>query len=447
MGGFEILVMLIGVAVGAGAVYWWQEKRINRLEKDHKRALRKMAESAERNYAERNYNPPQVNTQANTQVNMQAVAPLGSQDLPPNVMQLTTSASRIPQGIATPPDVAVPDEELLPQEPDLSAAAILPTEPLADMSPLSDAIPEAPEELTLQIPELAAELTDLAELPDLSGVIPEAPEDLTLETLELTPELRALAALPDLSDPISDLMTETTEELPLTLIEQTAEMPELAELPDLSDTIAETPEELTLTFAEQPTELLLATAQLPELSEPTTEAQSLLTQIFEEPPFEINEPVVSMPISSPIAATPITTQSDKITTKIASWGQLTNPKYIPQLLEYAKHPDASVRMQVATGLGQIAAANAISAHTPQVIPVLERLSRDRHLETRYQAIVALGQIRSDQVIPILTSALRNSSTKLVKAASSALAKLNYPTPVEQTSLELPKKVVYKKPLH
>jgi HEAT repeat protein len=299
MGGFEILVMLIGVAVGAGAVYWWQERRINRLEKDHKRALRKM--SAERNYAERNYTPPQLNTQVNTQVNMQAVAPLESQDLPPTIMQFATSA------IATSPEVAVP--------------------------------------------------------------------------------------------------------------------------------------------VEQTTEPLLATAQLQELSEQTTEAQSLLTQIFEETSFEINQPVVSKLISSPIATTPlVTTQSDKITTKIVAWGQLTNPKYIPQLLEYAKHPDASVREQVATGLGQIAAANAISAHTPQVIPVLERLSRDRHLETRYQAIIALGQIGSDQVIPILTPALRDPSTKLVKAASSALAKLKQHSTAEPKPQELPKKVVYKKPL-
>jgi hypothetical protein len=377
MGGFEILVMLIGTAVGAGAVYWWQENRINRLEKDHKRALRKMAESAERNYAERNYTPPQINTQAN----MQAVAPLESQDLPPTIMQLATSAARIPQGIATPPEVAVPDEELLPQEPSLFAAAILPTEPLVDMSTLSDAIAESP------------------------------------------------------------------EELPLTLIEQTTDLNNLAELPDLADTIANVSEDLPLTFAEQTTELLLATAQLPELSEQTTETQSLLTQIFEEPPFEINQPVISMPISSPITTTPpVAPQSDKVTAKIAAWGQLTDPKYIPQLLEYAKHPDASVREQVATGLGQIVATNAISAHTPQVIPVLEKLSRDLHLETRYQAIVALGQISSDQVIPILTSALRNPSTKLVKAASSALAKLKHRSTAEPKPQELPKKVVYKKPL-
>jgi HEAT repeat protein len=104
-----------------------------------------------------------------------------------------------------------------------------------------------------------------------------------------------------------------------------------------------------------------------------------------------------------------------------------------------------VRMQVATGLGQIAATNAMHTHTPQVIPVLERLSRDRHLETRYQAIVALGQIKSDRVIPILTSALHSPSSRLVKAASSALGKLNYSAP-EPEPLELPKKVVYRKPL-
>ncbi len=341
MGGFEILMVLVGAAIGAGVVYWWQENRINRLEKDHKRALRKMVESVERNYAERSYTPPPVNTQA---------APSAeSQGLLPTIMQVPAPEAPIPQGIATPSAVAVTTEPRSLEESGVSPAASLPTELLVDLS---------------------------------------------------------------------DLMPEISEDLTLTSPEQTAEM-------------------------------LLPETYLEEPSQQITEAQPLLTQIFDEPPFEIEELTATIP-NSPTATLntpPVTlTQSNKITTKIATWGQLAHPRYIPQLLEYANHPNPSVREQVATGLGQIAVANAMHAHTPQVIPVLERLSRDRHLETRYQAIITLGQIKSDRVIPILTSALREPSTKLVKAASSALNKLKYYSTSEPEPLDLPKKVVYKKPL-
>jgi HEAT repeats/HEAT repeat len=306
MSGFEIFVLLVGAVVGGCAVYAWQETRINRLEKEHKKALRRMVDSVERNYAERKFSSPQPNTQSASLSDIQGLLPTIMQD----------------------------------------AAAPTPTAPVV----LGYAEPRS------------------------------SPKEQNVSSV--------IASLP--TKPV-------------------------------------------------------------DRSEP--EEQLLATQIFDEPPFEIAEPVAAMPSSiassmvgfvAIATATPILT--NKITAKIAMWGQLANPKYIPQILGYANHPDASVREQVATGLGQIAAANAIHAYTPLVMPILEQLSRDRHLNTRYKAIVALGQIKSERVIPILTSALREPSSKLVKAASNALNKMKCYAPSEPQPLELPKQVIDKKPL-
>ena len=463
MGGFEILMVLVGAAIGAGVVYWWQENRINRLEKDHKRALRKMVESIDRNYAERSYTPPPANTQA--------APPSEIPNLPPTIMQVAASAARIPQEIATPPEVA-PTEPRSLEAPEVSVVASLPTEPLVDLSKLSNAVAAEAEDLPSSSPDPLvdldlSELSDIvaevpeeltpepldqtAELPELSGLadaMPEAlEEDLPLSLLDRTADLSDVADVADVADTTLELPDlELPEDLTLDLIDRTAD---LADVSDLSDVMPEISEDFTLTSLEQTNEMLLPETYLEEPSQQITEAQPLLTQIFDEPPFEIDELAAIMPSSPTVTLdTPpgTLTQSNKITTKIATWGQLANPRYIPQLLGYANHPDASVREQVATGLGQIAAANAMHAHTPQLIPVLERLSRDRHLETRYQAIVTLGQIKSDRVIPILTSALREPSSKLVKAASSALNKLKHYSSSEPKLLELPKQILYKKPL-
>ncbi|NJM28446.1 MAG: hypothetical protein HC856_10040 [Pseudanabaena sp. RU_4_16] len=144
MGGFEILMVLVGAAIGAGVVYWWQENRINRLEKDHKRALRKMVESIDRNYAERSYTPPPVNTQA--------APPSEIPDLPPTIMQVAASAARIPQEIVTPPEVA-PTEPRSPEAPEVSVVASLPTEPLVDLSKLSNAVAAEAEDLPSSSPD------------------------------------------------------------------------------------------------------------------------------------------------------------------------------------------------------------------------------------------------------------------------------------------------------
>jgi HEAT repeats len=387
MGGFEILMVLVGAAIGSGVVYWWQENRINRLEKDHKRALRKMVDSAERNYAERSYTPPQVNTRA--------TSPSAS-GLLPTIMQTASDP------ISLLPEIAVPIEQR-------SSAASLPTEPLVDLSDLSDKIAAETQESQFLSPEQTSD----PDIPGLSDEIAAEVEDLPSSPPD------PLVDLPELSDAFPEV---PSEDLTLPLLED-----QTVELPELSDAMLEIPE---------------------EPSQQMMEEELLITQIFDEPPFEIEDSAVMMPRSETVTLAPLPVTldlSNKIATKIGTWRQLANPRYIPQIVEYASHPDANVREQVAIGLGQIAAANTMHAYIPQVIPVLERLSRDRHLETRYQAIVALGQLKSERVIPILTSALHSTSSRLVKAASSALGKLNYSAP-EPKPLEFPKKVAYRKPL-
>ncbi len=417
MGGFEIFVMLVGALVGAGAVYWWQENRIKSLEKDHKRALRKMAESTERNYTERKYPPLQANTQV--------APPSQSQRLMPTVMQ--GAPAPIPTSSARP----VPTDPRSPEEPRVSVEANLPTEPLVDLSERSDTVVEEIEESPFALPEE----TDDLDLSALSDSFAEEAEDLA----STYPE-----ALLDLTE-LSDSVAEVAEESPFTPLGEANDL----DISELSDTTIELPEVLPLNPVDQTDDLFeLNDLDISELSDTTIELPEVLplnpvdqTDDLFERSDEMPEATIAPPITPPTSQV-----TNKITAKIATWGQLANPKYIPQILEYANHPDAIVREQVATGLGQIAAANPINAYLPKVIPILEQLSRDRHLETRYQAIFTLGQIKSERVIPILTSALREPSTRLVKVASNALNKLKHYSSSEIKPLELPKQVIYKKPL-
>jgi hypothetical protein len=197
--------------------------------------------------------------------------------------------------------------------------------------------------------------------------------------------------------------------------------------------------ELSSPSRAQVTDLPLPKADLPEQPEEPLEELNPVTQIFDEPPLDLLTPPI------PVQTTQSPRQS--LSNKIATWGQLANPQYIPQLLQYTNHPSPSVREGVAKALGQIATARDIHTYLPQVISILDSLSHDRHLETRYQAIVTLGQIKSDRAIPTLTAALHNPCSKLAKAASAALERLKYYAPPAETQLlELPARIVYKKPV-
>ena len=111
--------------------------------------------------------------------------------------------------------------------------------------------------------------------------------------------------------------------------------------------------------------------------------------------------------------------------QLAAIGQPGRLSGISQLMRYAGSTDTAIREQVAISLGQITASRMIGADVQRAIPLLGQLSRDRSPLVRRAAIEALGQIRSEQVIPVLERSLRDTDRQVVKAASWAIAKFKF----------------------
>lgn len=336
MGGLEILLLLIGAVVGAGLMFWWQEDRIAQLKIEHKRALRKVIETTERqSFASRGSNTADRLTSP----------PIEDKGLSPTIMQAATDSA-----------IAPPQQFIsAPRSPETPSAPVI-NEPIIEMTIDEQIIKE-------------------------TTIDPQIIEETTIDAAPISDEL-------SIDEPA------TAPPLPL------------------------------------PTQIQAA--------------PPLVTQIFAEPPLTPDRLVAS---TQQLAAIPTQTFRRPLKDKITAWGQIASPSYIPQLLQYVNHPSPNVREDVAKALGQIAATHNLHAYEPKVIPALEQLSRDRHLDIRYQAIVALGQLKSARSIPILTAALHDPSSKLVKTASSALEQLKYyalpPTP---QPLRSRKRVIYKKPI-
>lgn len=163
----------------------------------------------------------------------------------------------------------------------------------------------------------------------------------------------------------------------------------------------------------------VAASEVPPVVVPTT-----LTLAPEAPPATPSEIVNGMsetvepsPAPSPIARS--------LNEQLADIGRLGRLSGIPQLVRCADSPDSAIREQVAMSLGQLTASRMVGADVQRAIPVLDRLSRDRSAAVRRAAIEALGQIRSEQVIPTLERSLRDSDRQVVKAASWAIAKFKF----------------------
>lgn len=115
---------------------------------------------------------------------------------------------------------------------------------------------------------------------------------------------------------------------------------------------------------------------------------------------------------------------------------------VPQLKITVNHPDPHIRQLTAWGLGRIAAANGLRPEIQQAIPLLGKLSNDRDFSVRFEAVKALGMIKSAKVIPFLQKSLYDTNATVVKTANEALTKFkSYPI----SAIGKPKKVIAKKP--
>ncbi len=115
---------------------------------------------------------------------------------------------------------------------------------------------------------------------------------------------------------------------------------------------------------------------------------------------------------------------------------------VPQLKITVNHPDPHIRQLTAWGLGRIAAANGLRPEIQQAIPLLGKLSNDHDFSVRFEAVKALGMIKSPKVIPFLQKSLYDTNATVVKTANEALTKFkSYPV----SAIRKPKNAIAKKP--
>jgi uncharacterized membrane-anchored protein YhcB (DUF1043 family) len=125
-----------------------------------------------------------------------------------------------------------------------------------------------------------------------------------------------------------------------------------------------------------------------------------------------------------IASTP-ETATDSL--NLVDLGQPGATENIPQLSQASYDTHASTRVDVATALGNIAQDSPVTEAIAQMIPTLTRLSQDSAVEVRKAAVIALGKIRSSDVIVLLEMRLQDSDSEVVQLSSFAIQNYkNYP---------------------
>lgn len=108
------------------------------------------------------------------------------------------------------------------------------------------------------------------------------------------------------------------------------------------------------------------------------------------------------------------------------------PASLPELAAYSVQADPHIRQLAATAIGQ-AVAGRPKPGTQQAIRTLDRLRQDVNPAVRQAAVIALSQIQSDIVIPLLRKSLRDPDLSVVQVASAAVNQFKF----------YPKKVLFK----
>ena len=115
---------------------------------------------------------------------------------------------------------------------------------------------------------------------------------------------------------------------------------------------------------------------------------------------------------------------------------------VAQLMGCVQSQDKETRKFAASGLGQMAAANALRAEGQRAIETLGKLAQDVYPEVRKAAVEALAMIKSEKVIPLLQKSLRDTDSGVAKSASAALNKFKF---YPRTPAAKPKTFNVKKP--
>ncbi|MBE9009837.1 HEAT repeat domain-containing protein [Pseudanabaenaceae cyanobacterium LEGE 13415] len=259
--------------------------------------------------------------------------------------------------------------------------------------------------------------------------------------------------------PVEEAPASTTETPVTAAIEETPEVltPELATTGEIETTPE--PEAEVLGIAAPVTEAITETPEfvatssetisIDETSEPRDESEEvILPPVIQDPKrLEAEEPraqtiAFTIPPTIQDPKRPNDGTLEDLTQEMLVLGQSKDLKHVSRLMQYATHADSIVRGNAAIALGQIAHQNAVRDEVERSIPVLGKLTQDADLKVRLYAVQALGEIRSQRVLPYLQKALQSPSGSVMKAANRAFQnlKLQYgETPAMQVAQEMLKK--------
>jgi HEAT repeat protein len=162
-----------------------------------------------------------------------------------------------------------------------------------------------------------------------------------------------------------------------------------------------------------------------EIVPPTQALEDLIPSFEAEvqevaPVSEIAPAVFPEPIP-PSLSQPAIPEKIALDEQIIALGNANRPLAIPQLIQYAAHPDSKIRQLGASALGNIVGGKAIRAEMKPAISCLGKLTQDVDPSVRQAAVAALAKVKSAQVIPFLKRCLRDADSNVVKTASAAIS--------------------------
>jgi hypothetical protein len=197
--------------------------------------------------------------------------------------------------------------------------------------------------------------------------------------------------------------------------------------------ILEEPTQTTLDLGEVASAPVLEEVPSEE-TEPDAEpviADQLSLELTEEPDTEEPDFVEPRAMIAEIAIAPTiqdpkrgnSDDLDELSQTILTWGKTKELKQVCKLNQYATHRDPVIRTHAVAALQEIAARHPLTREVESMIPVLGKLTQDSSLAVRQLAVKALGEIRSEAVLPYLEQALLSPSSGVKKTAQSAIEKL------------------------
>ncbi|WP_107667491.1 HEAT repeat domain-containing protein [Cyanothece sp. BG0011] len=180
-------------------------------------------------------------------------------------------------------------------------------------------------------------------------------------------------------------------------------------------------------------------------SELSSEINPSQTQVQPSQPSQTSKPYTSS-LLPPTPTINSQNESKSLAQTIKDWGDSNSSNYIPPILNYLTHSDASIRVTATKALGRLMRTNNLNAKMRQAILALGRLTRDPVLSVRLAAVEALSKVKSPVVIPFLKVAQKDSNSQVVKRASAALTDFKgYPLKSAKKVTKKPKNVVKQLP--